>query len=347
LVIAALGLGALAMRGPAEGRALLGRAAIVVLVIAPFVIWSVATFGTWMPVSARLKTSFPAVDLARSLDTIRHSSLNAADQASFALALVIAAASSLALFAGLVRHRRTPVAGRDGVMAILSVYLLARLSYMALFSRLDVQGSYAILAHVYVALAAIAGMARLARAAALPRPALIAGTAVMLVLAGALPLVGKITRTRAWLAALQPGGRGDEIALAAAIRARTSEGDVLYGGAYGVLGFFADRPWINGDGVANSYDYQRAFVEGGLDSFLVRNGVTHVVFLCVPPGPDGLVRLTATGVLYGGTGVFHAQGEPLLRWRSLRGGGADICLARYHPLGRGGSSPGRAVAPGP
>jgi len=54
--------------------------------VSPFVARGHRQFGTWLPISARVKSSFPLVDLAQSLDTIRHTSLNARDRASFAAA---------------------------------------------------------------------------------------------------------------------------------------------------------------------------------------------------------------------------------------------------------------------
>ena len=71
----------------------------------------------------------------------------------------------------------------------------------------------------------------------------------------------------------QPG-MADEWTLAQGIRSVTSPSDVLYGGAFGLTGFFADRAWINGDGVANTYDYQRAFEHDGLGDWLRASGIT-------------------------------------------------------------------------
>ena len=331
LLVAAFGLMAQAARDTAAGRRLLGRLAVTAALVAPFVAWSTRSFGTWMPVSARLKSTFPLADLARSLETIRHTSLNPADQVAFLLAFAVAAAASVVLLARGLRGRGLPVSGRQGVFALLSFYLFGRLLYMGLFSRMDVQGSYAILAHVYLVLAWIVATElaeRRAAAAASGRVA-VASAALLILVSGGL-LLGKARSMRAWAAA----GGARETALAAAIRSATGPDDVIYGGAFGLLGFFTDRAWINGDGVANNYDYQRALAAGELERYLRTNRVTHVVYVTppgAPPAPGDFRMLTVRGGFTGRANDYRAEARPILCGFTRRGGGADVCLARFRP----------------
>ena len=334
LIGAAFGLmAAAALRGAGFGR-LLGRLAVCAAVIAPFLVWSTREFGTWMPVSARLKSTFPDADPARALEAIRHTSLHPADQAAFLLAFVVATIASGVLLARAARTRELPVTGRAGAFALLSFYLFGRFTYMVLFSRLDVQGSYAILAHVYLVLAwilATEAAARRAGAAAASRVGAVAAALLLVVSAGLL--LGKARVMASWT-----DGRGpaDETGLAAAIRDATRPTDVIYGSAFGLLGFFADRAWINGDGVANSYDYQRALAAGELERFLRENGVTHVVHEA-PHGPgwaeapEGVTTLTVRSGFTGRVNAYEAEAPPILCRYTPRGGGMDVCLSRFRP----------------
>jgi hypothetical protein len=334
----------MALRAPRERSPLVSlvvRAVACAVVVAPYLLWSERHFGRWLPVSARLKSSFPALDPAASLGTVLHSSLNPADLAFFALAFGIAALTGLRTLRG---WRARPAAealgdGRVVVVTLLTFYLLMRFTYMALFSRMDVQGSYVILAHVYNLLMALS----LAGALALrpgadgtrPRARVVALACAGIALATAVLLAGKGRSLATTWRAVKPGGAGDEYALARAIHDQTGEGDVIYGGAFGLIGFFADRAWINGDGVANTYEYQRVLEGGGLAGYLAANRVTHIVFergarLASEPG---VRTLEVRSVVNGRVNRFATEGgAPLVEWWSPRGGGITICLARHAPL---------------
>ncbi len=339
MLAAAFGLMASMVLGGQAGKGrLVARAGWVTLVAAPYVAWSWARFHAWLPVSARIKSAFPHLDLARSLEVVRHSSLNAPDQASFLLGFAVALVTVLSHLAP-GRLRRLPAKladGRTAALAVLTVYVLARLGYLLAFSRTDVQGSYVILVHVYnllMGLTATSALARRVPGAAARRVCLAAAAAGLTLVSGVL-LVGKAERMRAWYQAARPGGPGDEVALAAAIRDHTPPEDVIYGEAFGLLGFFADRAWINGDGVANTLEYQRALRDDRLERYLAKNRVTHVVFVTprVVVDPPGVRRLVVRSALYGGSGSYSVDDrDVLLSWPSSRGGGTEVHLARWSP----------------
>jgi hypothetical protein len=309
---------------PGTFAAIAGRLAVCVAMVAPYLAWNRIGFGDWLPISARLKSSFPHLDPARSLDTVLHSSLNPVDQ----LALFVALAASAGwLVAAAARARRTRVEapGARQAMAVCALYLLARIAWLLLFSRLDVQGSYFVLAHPFVALSALVlahhlGGPRAVRAGAV-------GLAVLtLALAGAkLAAIGPQARAVA-------AGSGDEWALSRRLHDAVSDGDVLYGGALGLIGFAADRPWINGDGVANDRAYQDAIRAGRLAAHLAHEGVTHLVFTVSPPRPPGREPLVlhVASTLYGVSDTLVASPLDIVRREAFRrSGGSELWLVRW------------------
>lgn len=317
--------------------ALLARLAIVAVGVAPYLLWSTARFGTWLPVSARIKSAFPVIDLARSLGTIRHTSLAPQDQLSFLVAWLLAWGTLAVLAPRIVRalRDRLPLAPATSALGLFALYLAGRLSFMLLFSRADVQGSYAVLAHVFNLLVASArlGAWMRGRTPAVARRAAAWASLALALLALTL-FAGKLEGSwrRERTAAAQ--GLPDEAAFGAEIHAHTEDGDVLFGGSFGLLGFFADRPWINGDGVVNTYDYQRMFLAGedALGGYLSANRVTHVVFE-LPRGeaPAAPFHFTAFGLLYDRRGSIPLAAQDIVLRRPVARGpaeGEDVLLVR-------------------
>jgi hypothetical protein len=232
-----------------------------------------------------------------------------------------------------------PLAGPRAVLLVLALALAGRLGYMLLFSRSDVQGGYAIFAHVFNVLVAIRAAAALARRGG--ERALVAASGALLALALGLFAMKAATLASSWRR-MTPGGPGDEWALAEAIHARTGAGDVLYGGSFGMLGFLADRPWINGDGVANSLDYQRALRGDALEPWLAARGVTHVVYIGAAHQEPAAARpLEVHSGLHGTKGrLWIDERRLVLSWPTLRGGpGAEVRLARWVPHDRAAAAP--------
>jgi hypothetical protein len=157
-----------------------------------------------------------------------------------------------------------------------------------------------------------------------------------------LLFAGKARTTAAAWREADRFGYVDEASLGREIHALTGERDVLYGGTFGILGFFADRAWINLDGVVNTYAYQQVFIEpgprgmGGLVDYLAKNQVSHVVFI-VPRGTalgPGPIRLSAWGILHDRLNWFEVSPQDLLLKRPVgRGpaGGGDLYVARWRP----------------
>jgi hypothetical protein len=107
-----------------------------------------------------------------------------------------------------------------------------------------------------------------------------------------------------------------------------------------MLAFLTDRPWINGDGVANDAAYQRALRDGALSRYLAERRVTHVVYLASRTGPPSRRTIQVHGFLYDRNDSLTVdEREALLRWRSLRGHGAEVVLARWSPDAAGAARP--------
>jgi len=342
LIAAAFAVMALEAAASRRGAgALAARLAVVALVCLPYVAWSTARFGTWLPVSARLKSSFPVVHLSESLRVLRFTSLHVVDQGSFVVAFLLAIGTAVAFGRHAIGslRARTPLEPRRAALGLLALYLIGRFTFMLLFSRGDVQGSYAILAHVFsVLVLAEAASALALRAAGAGRAAspIPAAMALGLALLSLVLFAGKVRATAGpWSRA---AGAPDEVSLGREIHALTGPGDVLYGGTFGLLGYFSDRAWINLDGVVNTYAYQRVFIEpgsrgeGGLADYLEANHVSHVVTI-VPadydPGP-GPVRLSAWGILYDRKNEFEVWPADIVLRRPAPGGGI-LWVVRYRP----------------
>jgi hypothetical protein len=134
-------------------------------------------------------------------------------------------------------------------------------------------------------------------------------------------------------------GRGDGWAIARRIHDVTRDGDVIYGGAFGMIGYVSDRPWINGDGVANDRGYQDAIRDRTLARRLERDGTTHVA-VAVPAGTAPAtdpITLVIGSLLHGVSDTLWVDPKGLvLREPMRRGGGSELWLLRAGgDLGRG------------
>ena len=320
-------MGIAARREPGAIPRLAGRAALFAAGIVPYLAWNRVQFGEWLPISARLKSSFPHWDLGASLDVVLHSSLNPADVAMTFLALGGAGLWLAGVARG--RGRVDPASGAidpaTTALTILALGLAGRLTWLLLWSRLDVQGSYIILAHPFVALAALVLGAR----ALGPRGVVVAALALAVVGSGLL--AGKL---RASLPAVRAiaANDGDEWALGRRIHAAVGPDEVIYGGAFGLIGYIADRAWINGDGVANTRAYQQAIHDRRLAQHLAARSVDHVVMVTPPswvPG-SGAIPITAESLLLGGRDTIAVHGRDIVFGsRMRRNAGSMLWLVRW------------------
>lgn len=308
-----------------RARAMLARLAVFTTAVVPYLAWNRLAFGDWLPISARLKSSFPVLDPATSLRTVFGSSLNPADETVLVLALVASVAWVLVEWRSGPREGPAGAGGAHDAMTVLALGLAGRLTWLLLFSRLDVQGSYFVLAHPFLALAALVTAWRVARRRGS------AAVATALAFGGAALLSGKLLVTVPAVRAIAAGD-GDEWAIGRHVHDAVPENGVIYGGAFGLIGYIADRAWINGDGVANDLSYQDAIAAGGLDRYLRERSVDVVAVVVSPPYDPERERITmaAESHLYAKRdSILVDPAGTILRERMRRNGGTELWLVRW------------------
>jgi len=307
------------------------RGLIAGATLLPWTIWSTRAFGTWMPVSAKLKTSFPHPDIGRSVHTFLTTSVSSPDMLIFALAgttaLFTCALAAREIYAG----RREALTARpfDVLLLLFSVYLVGRFAFMFLFSRLDVQGGYVILAHVYVLFVLAWGIAW-AYERGFTR--LFGLSVIALLLVSGLVGVAKWQVNSKRITRMNTDGFTDQITLAREIGQLVGEDGVLFGGKFGIMGYFADRPWVNKDGVIHNYAFQEAIRDGALEDYLDRAGVNWLVMFHDRPVPTtGILQLEVPSHLYNTTAVLEVTAEQIERSIRLgeRNSGQALVLAHY------------------
>ena len=322
LAAAAFAVMALRARGePAAWRRILARAIPFTLLVASYLAWNRLGFGDWLPISARLKSAFPRLDIAASLDVVLHSSLNRIDQ----IAVLLAFALALTWLAFSMRHALRPATAARDAMLVYALYLAGRLGWMLAFSRFDVQGSYFLLAHPFVTIVLLAGAYRVLGARGVTTVA-----AAIVVLSAGLA-VGKLATVLPQVRAIA-AHESDEWAIARRFHDAVSDHDVLYGDAMGLIGYASDRPWINGDGVANERAYQDAIRDHALADYLGRAGVTHVVMSCSPsaPLPSAPFAFAVPSRLHAASDTLTLNpGAIVLRERLRRGGDTELWMFRW------------------
>ena len=316
------------------------RGLIAGATLLPWTIWSTKAFGTWMPVSAKLKTSFPHPDVARSIHTFMTTSVSTPDMLIFAFSGL--AALIACVFAGIavLQRQRAALSQRhvDVLLLLFSVYLVGRFAFMFLFSQLDVQGGYVILAHVYVLFVLAWGLDKLHKRG-LSKIGLV-GALGLLVLASFVSAVKwQVSAKR--IDRMDDAQFTDQITFARALGAKVGEDAVLFGGKFGIMGYFAERPWVNKDGVIHNYAYQEAIRDSELEAYLERAGVNWIVmFHDLPVPTTGTISLEVPSHLYDTTAVLTVNAEDIVETTRLgeRNAAQAIVLARYDPT-REASSP--------
>ena len=307
------------------------RGLIAGATLLPWTIWSTQAFGTWMPVSAKLKTSFPHPDIGRSIHTFLTTSVSSPDMLIFAFAGTTALLTCALAAREVLAGRREPLSARpfDVLLLLFSVYLVGRFTFMFLFSRLDVQGGYVILAHVYVLFVLAWGVAW-AHERGFTR---IFGMSVLaLILVSGLVAAGKWQVSSKRITRMHTDGFTDQITLAREVGQLVGDRGVLFGGKFGIMGYFSARPWVNKDGVIHNYAYQEAIRDNALEEYLERAGVNWVVMFHDRPVPsEGVLLLEVPSHLYDTTAVLEIDAEKIERTTRLgeRNSGQALLLARY------------------
>jgi hypothetical protein len=296
-----------------QGRlsALLLRAAIFIGVVGPYFFYNKINFGDFLPVSARLKSNFPHLDVAESLQVF-FANLSRHDAALLVAVWIMAAfwvvdALRQLLVFRMTRGRTNESGESTGVsdaMMILAFSLLGRVTLLLLFSRLDVQSVYAILAWPFFVIAALVLFGRW-------RPPI--GASVMCIGLAAVSMAlfaGKTAKIAPEMESVATGRGESGWDLGRRIHDSTKPEDVIFGGSQGLLGYISDRAWINGDGVANNAAYQEAIRDGELNRYLQCSEVDYVVAeLRDLQDPPGEFSYEARSFLYGAREELAIEGQ--------------------------------------
>jgi hypothetical protein len=229
----------------------------VLLLVLPYLAWNQLVFGHLVPISGALKTSFPTPGWSPGHLPIEHVGL-------------LGLGFSGAAVAWLAGRRGDPLVRALAVLCVgLSAHALFTIVYMrwAIFSW-----------HFAAFLPAGALGAALfvnALATRVPRPAI---HLLLLLLLGFQVVtqafsISRLNRT------FTTAGRE-----AGSWVARELPPDAILGMKdSGIFTYFAERRVVNLDGVANSFDYQRALCAGELERHLHERGVQYIAQHSVPP----------------------------------------------------------------
>ncbi|MDH4197478.1 MAG: hypothetical protein OEW05_08740 [Candidatus Aminicenantes bacterium] len=269
----------LARRSRADLAGVLVRIASTALVISPFIIYAYDKFGTWLPVSAKIKTTFPVLNIVGSFRSIFKTGIHRLEKANFFLTFLIATAIVIfaLVYASRRRKIRLQIPSERLLLVVLSFYLCGRLLFMFLFSRTDIQLGFAIYSIPFNLLAGIMGLNWLKQRDFRPAKIPYYSLALLFLSAGVYGN-GLVNSAEVRKIYATPD---NELRLTEVVRAMTTPEDVIYGGAFGVAGFLADRKWINGDGVVNTYEYYRILRSGDKDAllgYLRKNEVKYVIY---------------------------------------------------------------------
>jgi hypothetical protein len=228
----------------------------VLLLVAPYLAWNALAFGSIVPISGVLKTSFPVAGWSPEHVPIEYLGL---------LVLGVGGAA-LGRFAGRASADLLPV------LAVLCAGLALHGLYTVVYMR------WAIFPWHFAAFipAGALGAALLARVAArwVPPGAMRALLALLLVVQALAQAVSISRLGRSFTVASREAGEWV---------ARELPPDAVLGMKdSGAFSYFAQRRVVNLDGVANSFAYQRALCAGELERFLRERGVEYIAQHSVP-----------------------------------------------------------------
>jgi len=239
---------------------------VFAVVFTVYLLGNLLAFGTAMPISGRLKTSFPVILWDRI-------------QWSFVLPLKVwvPLAGTLLVLGRLLwltekRKAEGWVAPVGRALAAGALAMLAQVTFTVLF--FDHEFPFAVapwhftLAGAVFALALPLGIAAIQRHTGHDR---LAPVAALLV---ALALLAFVPRTVARFLPIGPEGPSKEaIEVAEWLRTQSGKSEIAAATDCGAVGFFSGRTVINLDGLTNNLDYQRWLTSRPLEAYLRATGV--------------------------------------------------------------------------
>ena len=259
----------------ASWKPLLTALAATTAIVLPYFLAGELGFGSWLPVSALLVTSFPAVDISTSLAVLAKK-LSLFDQLSFSISFILSLYFIVQASVYPASRARFPADRPATVLLILSAYVAARVVWMALFTRVDALSGYLAGSSSYNAFA-IAYL-WMDRRGARHLPRWTQWVSASMVTVG---LLGLVVGTLMWRRSVEVNvSEASPLAFAKVVRHCTFPSDLIYGEGFGMAGFLSDRRWMDGKGVVGTMEHFRLLTRGErheLHQYLDRQGVTHIV----------------------------------------------------------------------
>jgi hypothetical protein len=224
----------------------------VLLLILPYLIWNTTVYGSIVPISGFLKTTFPVPGL--------HVAWLNGLKAVGVLLLVAYAASALS-------YLRKTDDGLSRVLIVLTGGASLHLVYTVIFMNWAVFGWH----FVGCLVPGVIGLAYLVRPAMsfLPQAARVAVAALVISTTSGLLVRRYVEPDSSFRAAAIAGGKW--------AKEHLPEDAILGMKDSGAFTYFSGKRVVNLDGVANSMAYQRALCSGGVEIFLARLDVRYIV----------------------------------------------------------------------
>ncbi len=243
-------------------------------------------FGHWLPISAALKSkpfgfSWAELQIFHPIDAVQ------------GVVIVLAAAVMLAwtVRVGLRDGPATLVAKRIGFGGLLALCVLGHVAMLLLFSNL-IEPRYLVLPSYAVLLMMAIGMTELGTAASAARRRLLGWVVTAAALVIAAGLAGVVARN---VPASTPPLGGLAPFRGAIMKYVTRDTVIFQLDAAGETAWFCDCHLINGDGLVNSWDYQRYVSERRVAEYLTAVGTEFVVDIDNSTDPAATTFLWITG----------------------------------------------------
>jgi hypothetical protein len=246
-------------------------------VLIPYLLFNYIQFGSIMPISGALKSSFPALALTSG-------TLGAIGSRHYACVLLAAGAL---IWRSIRTGSAVPAPGESYYLwstTALAWAVILHFLYTVLFVKWGVFGWYFVLYRLFAVLLAAGAIEALLKSSFVARTPALYWTAVALVLAAGL--------VRQYSAENYPlNGSWHAAVYDAALWARehTAQDAVFAMSDSGDFAFFSCRRVINLDGLANNMEYQHAIADRQLNRYLRDNHVQYLVQHAVH-GHDDVVR---------------------------------------------------------
>jgi hypothetical protein len=246
-------------------------------VLIPYLLFNYTQFGSIMPISGALKSSFPALALTSG-------TLGAIGSRHYACVLL---AAGWLIWRSVRTGSAVPAPGESYYMwstTALAWAVILHFLYTVLFMKWGVFAWYFVLYRLFVVLLAAGAIESILKSSLVARTSALYWTAVTLVLAAGF--------VRQYCAERYPlNGSWHAAVYDAAVWARehTAEDTVFAMSDSGDFAFFSCRRVINLDGLANNMEYQHALADRQLNQYLQTNHVHYLVQHAVH-GHDDVVQ---------------------------------------------------------